>query len=143
MWWGWWFCCRLFRVFFFLKFFVFLLFAFFLFTVHAVVVGCPKNIKQVYAQKFSKLKLWQYNNSKITHKNITYYIPYITTFIPQNHKHLQYLYLPLPRSFLKVIITYNISTSFIFSKPSQSIHHTPFIFTKSSQLIMLSFCSFQ
>ena len=35
------------------KFFVFLLFAFFLFTVHAVVVGCPKNIKQVYAQKFS------------------------------------------------------------------------------------------
>ena len=138
-WWGWWFCCRLLFLFFFLSFLFFLIC---LLPVYGTCSGGVPSKRYKNAQKLSKLKLCQYNNSKIIHKKHNI-LPYITKFIPQNHKHLQYLYLPLPRSFLKVIITYNISTSFIFSKPSQSIHHTPFIFTKSSQLIMLSFCSFQ
>ena len=58
---------------------------------------------------------------KEKHGNDYHILSYITSFIPQNHKHLPF---PLPHSFLKTISTYTIATSFIFSKSSQSIHHT-------------------
>ena len=97
-----------------------------------------KNIKKVHSQKFSKLKLYQYNKSKIIRKQKHKRLPYITSFIPQNHEHLPF---PLPHSFLKIISTYNISTSFIFSKSSQSIHHTPIHFHKiiTTNHVIISF----
>jgi len=100
--------------------------------------GRGKNIKNVHSQKFSKLKLYQYNKSKIIRKQKHKRLPYITSFIPQNHEHLPF---PLPHSFLKIISTYNISTSFIFSKSSQSIHHTLIHFHKiiTTNHVIISF----
>ena len=78
--------------------------------------------------------------SKIIRKQKHKRLPYITSFIPQNHKHLPF---PLPHSFLKIISTYNISvsTSFIFSKSSQSIHHTLIHFHKiiTTNHVIISF----
>ena len=78
--------------------------------------------------------------SKIIRKQKHKRLPYITSFIPQNHKHLPF---PLPHSFLKIISTDNISvsTSFIFSKSSQSIHHTLIHFHKiiTTNHVIISF----
>ena len=76
--------------------------------------------------------------SKIIRKQKHKRLPYITSFIPQNHEHLPF---PLPHSFLKIISTYNISTSFIFSKSSQSIHHTLIHFHKiiTTNHVIISF----
>ena len=90
---------------------------------------------KVGSQKFSKLKFQQYNKSKIIRKQKHKRLPNI---IPQNHKHLPF---PLPPSFLKIISTYNISTPFIFSKSSQSIHHTLIHFHKiiATNHVIISF----
>ena len=97
-----------------------------------------KHIKKRHSQKFSKLKLYQYNKSKIIRKNIKDY-------------HI------LPHSFHKITSTYHFHYLIHFSKssvPTISLPHSfsqnhhsqfitpPFIFTKSSQLIMSSSRSF-
>ena len=88
-----------------------------------------ENIKKVYSTKYAKLKLQQYNNSKIVHrKNMTDYhiLPhsvihstksqaptiFAASFISQNHHYLQYLYLV---HFLQ-IITVNSSHLHSFSQ---------------------------
>ena len=88
-----------------------------------------KNVKKIYSKKYAKLKIQQYNNSKIVHrKNMTDYhvLPhsfihstksqaptiFATSFTSQNHHYLQCLYLV---HFLQ-IITVNSSHPHSFSQ---------------------------
>ena len=88
--------------------------------------GHQKKIKRYIHRSFLNSHYSSITNRKIFTKKKKK-LPYITSFIPQNHKHLPF---PLPHSFLKIISTYNISTSLIFSKSSQAIHHTLIDFHK-------------
>ena len=95
-------------------------------------------LKRYIHRSFLNSNYSSITSSKIIRKQKHKRLPYITSFIPQNHKHLPF---PLPHSFLKIISTYNISTSFIFSKSSQSIHHTLIHFHKiiTTNHVIISF----
>ena len=82
-----------------------------------------ENIKKIYSTKYAKLKLQQYNNSKIVHrKNMTYY-----HILPHSFIH----------SFHKITSTYHFRCLIHFSKSSlptislpcsfSSNHHSQFI----------------
>ena len=95
-------------------------------------------VKNIYSQKCFKLKLKHYNNSTYSPKTSNTCMYHL--IFPSKS---QTPTISLRYSCLKVIITYNISTSLIFLKSSQSFHHSLIHFHKiiTTNHVNISFVS--